>query len=282
MFVCAARHLSFTGAARELHVTQSAVSHQIRDLEARLGVKLFRKSGRSIMLTTLGDSYAKSIANAFDTIASETIRILNVRRPNALHVGAQSSLVSGWILPRLGRFRAAVPGTEIRFITIRQETLPLSSPDVDLELRYGDGCWPEFSTRRIMGERIFPVCSPKLLSKGMPLSRLSDLKYHLLLHDTLNIDWQSWLSHFGVVDVGPDERLSFTHSDVLIQACVKGDSVALGREALVREALRSGILIRPFKESIESTYDYYAVCRREDAERPHIKAFVRWLIEEAA
>ena len=131
-----------------------------------------------------------------------------------------------------------------------------------------------------MREDIFPVCSPKLLDGRHQLKTLSDLKHFDLLHDVATLDWKSFLTHFGVTDVDPERGYGFTQSHFVLQACIDGNGVALGREAIVAEALAKGQLVRPLKESVPSEYSYYIVTREEESDLPHIKSFAAWLIEE--
>ncbi len=280
VFECSARYMSFTRAADALGVTPPAVSHQIKALEDWLGTPLFKRLNRSIKLTKAGELYAPLLTSAFDILVEATNKVLNMGGARILKVAALDSFSAVWLLPRLHRFRERHADLDVRFTTLGQDSDPLSSGSVDLEIRYGHGSWPSLHVREIMREDIFPVCSPKLLDDRHQLKTLSDLKHFDLLHDVATLDWKSFLSHFGVTDVDPERGYGFTQSHFVLQACIDGNGVALGREAIVAEALAKGQLVRPLKESVPSEYSYYIVTREEESDLPHIKSFAAWLIEE--
>ena len=280
VFECSARYLSFTRAADVLGVTPPAVSHQIKALEDWLGTPLFKRLNRTIKLTKAGELYAPLLTNAFDILVEATNKVVNMGGARILKVAALDSFSAVWLLPRLHRFRERHRDLDVRFTTLGQDADPLSSGSVDLEIRYGNGSWPSLHVREIMREDIFPVCSPKLIDAKHPLKTLNDLKTFDLLHDVAALDWKTFLARFGVTDVDPERGYGFNQSHFVLQACIDGNGVALGREAIVAEALASGQLVRPLKESVPSEYSYYIVSREEEAELPHIKAFAAWLIDE--
>ena len=280
VFECSARYLSFTRAADALGVTPPAVSHQIKALEDWLGTPLFKRLNRSIKLTKAGELYAPLLTNAFDILVEATNKVVNMGGARTLKVAALDSFAAVWLLPRLHRFRERYRDLDVRFTTLGQDADPLSSGSVDLEIRYGHGAWPSLHVEEIMREDIFPVCSPKLLNERHPLKTLNDLKHFDLLHDVATLDWKTFLTRFGVTDVDPERGYGFTQSHFVLQACIDGNGVALGREAIVAEALASGQLIRPFKERVPSEYSYFIVTREEESELPHIKSFAAWLVEE--
>lgn len=280
VFECSARYLSFTRAADVLGVTPPAVSHQIKALEDWLGTPLFKRLNRTIKLTKAGELYAPLLTNAFDILVEATNKVVNLGGARTLKVAALDSFSAVWLLPRLHRFRERHHDLDVRFNSLGQDSDPLASGSVDLEIRYGNGSWPSLHVREIMREDIFPVCSPKLIDAKHPLRTLNDLKTFDLLHDVAALDWKTFLARFGVTDVDPERGYGFNQSHFVLQACIDGNGVALGREAIVAEALASGQLVRPLQESVPSEYSYYIVSREEEAELPHIKAFAAWLIDE--
>lgn len=280
VFECAARYLSFTRAADALGVTPPAVSHQIKALEDWLGTPLFKRLNRTIKLTKAGELYAPMLTSAFDILVEATNKVVNMGGARMLRVAALDSFSAVWLLPRLHRFRELHPDLDVRFNSLGQDADPLSSGSVDLEIRYGNGSWPTLHVREIMREDIFPVCSPRLIDAKHPLESLHDLKHFDLLHDVAALDWPTFLARFGVTDIDPDRGYGFTQSHFVLQACIDGNGVALGREAIVAEALARGQLVRPLKESVPSDYSYFIVSREEESDLPHIKAFAKWLIEE--
>ena len=247
VFECAARHLSFTRAADELCVTQAAVSHQIKALEEWVGTPLFKRLNRTIKLTEAGERMVGPLTQALDLMATATRYVLEGGGAPVINVATFDSFSSLWLLPRLHRFRSRYPNIDMRFFAKRSEDA-LTSGDADLEIRYGDGNWNGLSATRLIEEDIFPVCSPRLLESGKPLSVLADLQHHDLLHDVFSIDWRNFLDHFGVPEVDTRRGLGFNHSHLVLQACKAGSGVALGRSALVADDLRQGLLVRPIAE----------------------------------
>ena len=260
VFECAARHLSFTRAADELCVTQAAVSHQIKALEEWLGVRLFERLSRSIKLTDAGALLANPLTEAFDILADATHKALAGENHRVLRISCLDSFTVAWVLPRLSDFKATYPDIDLRFLATRQEEDALSSGDADLEIRYGEGGWPGQTVIELMREDIFPVCSPELLDRSGPVRNVDDLQHFELLHDVLSIDWESFLNHFGA-SFKPTRGTGFTHSHLVLQACMGGNGVALGRSALVQEALRKGLLVRPLDISMPSDFGYFLVHR---------------------
>ncbi len=279
-FEAAARHLSFTRAAQELNVTQAAVSHQVKALEARLGLVLFRRLNRALILTEDGQAYLPPVRDAFDAIAQATRRLEARQSGGVLTVSTMDSFAAAWLVPRLGRFRAAHGHIDVR-ITITDRLVDFAHDDVDLAIRYGRGHYPGLSVVRLLTEDIFPVCSPALLRGDNPLASPADLRHHTLLHDDMREDWRMWLMAAAVADVDPTRGPAFTHSHLVLQAAADGQGVALGRGALVAHDLAAGTLVKPFDISLAADYAYYVVTPTAAAEQPKITAFRDWLLEEA-
>ena len=281
-FEAAARHLSFTRAAAELNVTQAAVSQQVKALEDRLGLSLFRRLNRALRLTDAGQSLFAAANQALDIVAAAVSRLSRLEGAGALTVSTLDSIAVTWLVPRLSRFRELHPDIDVR-ITTTDRLVDFDRDDVDMAIRYGRGTWPGHSVVRLMSEELFPVCSPALLAKGPPLETPADLRHHTLLHDSMREDWRMWLMAAGVGGVvdathGP----AFQRSNLVIQAAVVGLGVALARSALVADELASGRLVKPFDISLPAEFAYYVVCPEDCAERPKIKAFRNWLLAEAA
>ena len=279
-FEAAARHLNFTRAAAELNVTQAAVSHQVKALEERLGLALFRRLNRKLFLTDAGQAFFPPVRDAFDGLAAATERLRTGDSTGALTVSVLPSLAARWLVPRLGRFRVKHPDIDLRL----DPTLGLTDfgrEDVDLAIRMGGGDYPGLHTTRLMGENIFPVCSPALLDGPHPLRGPDDLRHHTLLHDEVHGEWRAWLKVIGVAGVDPARGPIFTDSSMLTEAAMQGQGVALGRGNLVGDALAAGRLIKPFDVSLPHKWAYYVVCPEARAERPKVKAFREWLLAEA-
>ena len=280
-FEAAARHLSFTRAAQELNVTQAAISHQVKALEERLGVSLFRRLNRSLVLTEAGQAYLPAVRDAFDRIDLATAKLKSLDRAGVLTVTVMPSFGAAWLVHRLGRFRVKHPDIDVR-VDPTERLVDFPREDSDIGIRYGRGRWPGLIAERLMSEDVFPVTSPELLLGPHPLRKPSDLRFHTLLHDDFYTDWRTWLLAAGVDDVDPSRGVTFTDSNMVLQAAASGQGVALGRSALAADLLAAGRLVKPFDVSMPLEYAYYVVYPESYAGRPKVKAFRDWLFEEAA
>ncbi len=284
VFEAAARHLSFTRASEELHVTQAAVSHQIKSIEDYLGITLFQRLGRGqgLVLTEAGREYLPAITSALEAIRASTDQVRRVRPKRILNIATLDSIGSRWLLPRLSRFMREHPAVNVRITAAELEEYPLTHALADIELRYGSGEWLDLDAARFMTESIFPVCSPKLVHGPQPVREPSDLRHHTLLHDVMNTEWRDWLTAAGATDVDPERGPGFNHSNLVIQAAEMGEGVALGRGALVLDALVSGALVRPFALTLPAPFAYYVVTAARAAKDPVVRAFCDWVILEGA
>ena len=279
-FEAAARHLSFTRAAEELHVTQAAVSHQIKSLEEDLGIPVFRRLNRALVLTGAGRTLFPAIGEALAIMTSAVDNLHHQDQAGELTVTTMDSFAATWLVPKLGRFRKSSPDIDVR-ITTSDESVDFSRVNVDMAIRYGAGNWPGLSVERLMTEEVFPVCAPSLLQAGPPLTSPADLKNHTLLHDDLRVDWRMWLMATGEKGIDSSKGPGYQHSNLVILAAEQGDGVALARSVLVQGALDSGRLVRPFDIALPGEFAYYMVCPKANLKRPKVKAFRKWLIEEA-
>jgi len=282
-FEAAARHLSFTKAAQELHVTHSAVSHQIKALEEWLGVPLFRRLNRSLVLTEGGQAYARPVREALEKLGEASRALRSREQSGTLTVSVMPSFAAKFLVPRLGSFRHAHPDIDVR-ISASERLVDFAREDVDVAVRSGRGNWPGLRVDRLIRENLFPVCSPKLLSGPVPLKVPADLLQHTLMHDSdwPESMWPRWLAVAGVKVEQLKSSLSFNYSNLMIQAAIDGLGVALSQEALVRDDLASGRLVKPFDIDMPSDYAYYVVTPEAAAERPKVKAFREWLLAEIA
>ncbi len=280
-FEAAARHMSFTKAAEELFVTQAAVSHQIKTLEDALGVKLFKRLNRALLLTEEGQTFIPSVRQALELLMQGVNKISQVEATGALNVSTLPSFAAGWLVARLDRFRKIHPEIDVR-LTAGERLVDFARDDVDMAIRYGQGRYTDLISDRFMEEEVFPVCSPTLLEDGPhPLKTPDDLKYHTLLHDDMKVGWAQWLAAAGIEGVNPNHGPYFDMSALVIQAAIQGQGVALGRSTLAASALESGLLVKPFDLTIPIDYAYFIVCPAEYYNRPKVRAFREWLFEEA-
>ncbi len=277
-FEAAARHQSFTRAADELSVTQTAISHQIKRLEEQLGQRLFIRRNRRLLLTEAAQELLPAVRTAFDGLNAAVEQLSRSDRSGSLTVSTVISFTTKWLVPRLAGFQAAYPEIDVR-ITASADLVDFSRDDVDMAIRYGHGDWPGLRVDRLICEDVFPVCSPSLMRGATPLRRPVDLAHHTLLHVTsYQEDWQVWLTAAGVDGVDYRRGLSFDLAFPALQAAIDGVGVALGRSTMVEADIAAGRLVVPFDVALPLQAAYYVVSPEETAERPKIKAFRDWLL----
>jgi LysR family transcriptional regulator, glycine cleavage system transcriptional activator len=286
-FEASGRHLSFTKAAQELFVTQSALSRQVQALEEALGVPLFVRRHRALALTPAGAAFHRDIAAMLGALVASADAVRGVHRAPGLTLSTTVSFASLWVIPRLPSFRARHPDVEV-YVSADDRLADLDRGGVDLAVRYlPDARAPE-SGVRLFGERMLPVVSPKLMRRGKaPLAKPADLAHHVLLHlddpdgKTPWLDWGVWLAANGEPGLKPAGSLRFKLYDQVIQATVGGQGIALGRVPLIAEYLRDGRLVSPFPKRYDSARGYYAVVAPHAGDRADVAAFVDWLRDEA-
>ncbi|WP_303979753.1 transcriptional regulator GcvA [Dongia mobilis] len=279
-FEAAGRHLSFTLAAEELSLTQGAISRHVRGLEEELGQKLFHRRVRSLELTPQGEAYLGTVRQAFDLLASGSRQVRAARAERRLKVALTASFAANWLLPRLARFTAAHPEIGIDFEPGVQ-IIDLSAEGIDAAIRYGSGTWTGLDATALMQEEVFPVCSPALLAKGLPLAKVADLAQHNLLLSGPRSDWEDWAAAAGLDLKSVPRQTMLYDYNLVLQAALDGMGVALGRRILVEERLRSGELVQPLAQTLRNAMGYYLVtlpARRGDQA---IDAFRAWLRAEA-
>jgi len=282
-FEAAARHLSFTRAAAELNVTQTAISHQIRRLEEQLGLRLFLRKSRTLLLTREAQEYLPAVRAAFDDLRLATERLKRPEKAQLLTVSTVASLAAKWLLPRLAGFQAANPGIEVR-ISSSSHLVDFRREEVDVAIRFGRGRWPGLSATWLMPEDIFPVCSPALPKSGKPLKRPQDLANHTLIHGSLNReDWTLWLTAAGLpTALAQRPGLTFDLSLMALQAAMDGLGVAIARAAYVEADIAAGRLVVPFDVKLPTEAGYYVVAPEETADTPKIAVFRDWLVATVA
>jgi DNA-binding transcriptional LysR family regulator len=288
-FEAAARHLSFTRAASELFLTQSAMSRQIQALEEFLGVPLFERRHKSLALTEAGRVYLRTVGSALDELREATRRLREARTGHVLTVTTTVSFASMWLVPRLARWRKAHPAVDVR-ITATHEVVDMEREGIDLAVR---DCPLENVPKgaiHLVGEHLAPMCSPGYLREakrdGRRVSTPRDLRYHLLLtlHDPKGrwpwLSWAAWFEAMGLEDFAPAGTLAYDQYDQVIQAAMHGQGIALGRVTLASQMLREKKLVALFGQRQQLARAYHAVFARDAADRPEVRAFVEWLREE--
>jgi DNA-binding transcriptional LysR family regulator len=290
-FEAAARHLSFTRAAAELFVTQSAVSRQVIALEEFLGVALFERRHRSLALTGDGQAFYRAIAPVLEQVREATRRARESRRGHVLTVTTTVSFASMWLVPRLGRFRQAHPGVDVR-IAATHEVTDLEREGIDIAIRDCPASRVPPGAIFLAGEHLAAVCSPRYLREsraaGRPLVRPADLSHHILLHlhDPKGrwpwIAWDSWKESNGVPDLTPAGTLTFDQYDQVIHAAELGQGVALGRMSILGQAVRDRRLVTLFGKQQRLARGFHAIFARGADSRPEARRFVEWVRKEVA
>ncbi len=281
-FEAAARHLSFTQAASELNVTQTAISHQIRRLEEELGLRLFIRKNRALALTPKARDYLPGVRAAFNDLRLATDRLLRKDDDHVLTVSTLASLAAKWLLPRLTAFQEAHPGIDVR-ITTSTALVDFKGGDVDAAIRYGRGNWQGLRADWLMADDFFPVCSPALLNGKRPLKCPEDLRDHVLLHTSTNSDdWRQWLTAAGLPsDISRPPGITFDLILMTVQAAIDGIGVAMGRTSYVQDDIAKCRLVVPFKIALPADAGFYLVSPEGVAEPPKLRAFRQWLIASA-
>lgn len=280
-FEAAARHLSFSKAADELHVTHGAVSRAVRNLEDRLGVRLFVRETRAVRLTPIGASYAADVREVLDQLAAATVAATGQQSSGVLNVSTLDSFASKWLVPRLFRFRRSQGDIDVRLSTT-ERLVDFVGDGIDIAIRYGRGQYPGLKAELLLEEVVSPVCSPKLLEGPHPLRVPADLKHHTLIHDDFHIDWAIWLRTAEVEGVDPHRGPRYYASVHAVQAAIQAEGVILGRSALVADDLAAGRLIQPFTFRMPAGLAYYVVYPPRAIQRHKVRAFRDWLMAEAA
>ncbi|MFB6458480.1 transcriptional regulator GcvA [Bradyrhizobium tunisiense] len=279
-FEAAARHLSFTLAASELNVTQTAISHQIRRLEEELGIRLFIRQNRALALTPEARDYLPGVRAAFNDLRLATDRLLRKDDDKVLTVSTLASLAAKWLLPRLTDFQEQHPGIDVR-ITTSASLVDFQRDNVDAAIRYGRGQWPGLRADWLMADELFPVCSPSLLRGDKPLRRPEDLRHHPLLHTSSSNsdDWRLWLTAAGLpADIARHPGITFDMIFMTIQAAIDGIGVAMGRTSYVQDDIAKGRLVVPFKIALPADAGFYLVAPEGRREAPKLMAFRNWML----
>lgn len=285
-FEAAARHLSFTRAADEIALTQSAVSRQIQALEAQLGVALFRRLHRALALTEEGRAFLQATIEALGTIDRAARALKGSGEAQTVVVSTTPGFAGLWLIPRLSSFVAAYPGVDVR-ISTSYTLASLARDGVDVAVRYRSVDLLPTGAVPLFGETVFPVCSPRLLrAAGAALKVPADLAGQTLLRmepDGSNHlqDWGLWLHAMQLIHLKPSAVLHFSSYDQLVQAAVAGQGVALGRVPLIDRLLKAKKLVAPFADPVVSPKGYCMLVATSAARRPEVAAFTAWLQAEA-
>lgn len=278
VFECAARHLSFTRAAEELCVTQAAVSQQVRSLEEHLGLQLFRRLNRALLLTDAGQRYAIAIRQALATIAEATAALAPPpMEGGTLTVSCMPSFAHKWLMPRLGRFLDREPGISLR-VHAGSEVVDFRDDGIHCAVRLGPGRYDGVFTEFLFTEYLTPVCAPAVAER---LRTPEDLLAERLLHDW-GVEWAPWFAAAGLAGREVPRGPEFYDTSMALQAAVDGRGVVIGRTAMIHEDLATGRLVKPFDLQVPHDYSHWFVCPEGHQDHPNIRALRAWLLEESA
>jgi LysR family glycine cleavage system transcriptional activator len=286
-FEAAARHCSFTRAADELFVTQGAVSHQVKLLEEWFGFLLFDRHKRELQLTRKGEEYLPVVRIMLNDLHVATRALLNGDDERALCVSVAESFAVNWLINRLGRFRKRYPNWDIHLASQNQiddlgNVIGEEGPNwVDLRVRYGRGKWPGLHITKLFDEDVFPVCSPELTDPEHPIRQLEDLADYVLIHDDMQMSWESWVRSVGYSKGISAKGPRFSHSHMALQAALNGEGILLGRSVLAQDHLKTGQLVRPIEISVPAEHSYFLLCQERMVGDAKVKAFTAWIMEEA-
>lgn len=299
-FEVAARHLSFKNAARELCVTPTAISHQIKLLEEFLGIELFHRLTRSLELTAEGEAMLPKVREGIECFAA-AVESARVQHPKGrLIVVAPPSFAARWLVPRLKRLYAQEPGLPLHLVgslnaieneeaeaTLAYESVDLREGDSPLAICFGSGDYPGFRVDRLFASDYVAVCSPQLLEGEHPLCHPMDIRHHTLIHDDTignaraRPSWEEWARLAGVTDVDTNAGPHFCDSGLALAAAIDGLGIALASKSIAGAEIAAGRLAAPFKVAVQQPYAYYLVAPEAISGRPAVETFRRWLIEEA-
>jgi len=275
-FEAAARHLNLSRAAEELCVTQAAVSHQVKALEAQLGRALFRRHARGLLLTDEGEALAPVVAQAFERLGAAVAALRDGGPAEVLTVGVVGTFALGFLLERLADFRAGHPRIELRVQT-HNNKVDLAAEGLDLAIRFGDGAWRSLEAEPLLAAPLAPLCDPALAAQ---LKQPEDLGRVPLLRSYRQGDWPAWLAAAGaprVVARGP----VFDASALMVQAALRGEGVALAPPCMFTRELRAGRLVQPFPQTLAAGgYWLTRLLSREPSVA--MRAFAAWLRAECA
>ncbi len=281
-FVEVSRRGSITAAAQALHVTPGAVSQQIRLLEDRLGLALLARERHGMRMTEAGADVYPMLSAAFAQIDKAVDALEAMKTRQSLTVSTVATFAASWLVPRLGRFKERHPHIEVR-VEATPALVDLRRDHVDIALRHGLGDYPGLDVVPLMAPVLVPVAAPGTLAAGAALAGPADCLDHPLLHDADRADWPLWLRAHGVAD-DPRARRGDAFDDdfLLIRAAEAGQGLALVPDAYAREEIAAGRLVQVLDKPWPARFAYYAVSRPGAARRPEVRAFIDWIVEEAA
>lgn len=285
-FDATARFLSFTQAAENLNLSQSAVSQQISLLENRLGLKLFRRLTRRLELTDEGNRLYETVRRCIHDFDNTCAKLMDTQTHGIVTISVGSSFASNWLIPQLSNFHIECPEIDLRIRPSDNLVDLHSDPSIDLAVRFAQGPGQDLVAKSLGTEQVFVVCSPALPVASKLLHSPQDLDgYPLLLNETSEQevgaagDWKNWMAALGLegaFHTGIGTR--FPRSDLLVQAAIHGQGMALVWTTMVQNELRDGRLKKPFGVQYETSNTYFATCTTESYAKPKVRSVIDWMI----
>ncbi len=276
-FEAAGRLLSFTLAAHELNVTQAAVSHQIKLIEGYLDVTLFVRTPRKLVLTEQGRALLPDIIEAFDKLSNAIGAVRQEPSSKMISVRLAPSFAAKWLSPRLKYFWLQHPEIDL-CLYHANPAVEFDREEIDIAVTYGKGDWPGVVADPILSLDFYPVCTPAFMTNDRPLSNIDNLRYYSLLHDANYECWSDWLKLARIEGINANKGTIIDDTNVLIQAAVDGQGVALGSTTFVQDLLDSGKLVKPFDITLVNEFAYYVVCPEAHLKNSSVQAFKNWLL----
>ena len=285
-FEAVGRYLSFSKAADELNVTPGAISQQVRGLEDFLEIKLFKRRNRSIVLTDSGQVFLPLLSDGFAGISAAVDSVRRSQGDEPLTISAAPSFTAKWLIPRLCKFQALHPEIDVR-IDASSRLVDFAREDIDVGIRFGTGEVEGLDSIYLFSYDLIPVCSPDLMHEGKAVHDLSDIRHHTLLHsqdtdfDPSFPDWAMWLATAGVDDVDASRGMFFSQGEMVIEAAIEGQGIALGASVMVAGAIESGRLVQPFETRLPVRLSFHLITTRQKWGNPKISAFRQWILDES-
>lgn len=279
-FEAAARLGSFNLAAEELFVTPSAVSHQVKSLEGFLGIPLFRREKRRVILTVAGEKYLSSVEHALDEIDLATRRLIATPNTSVVNIGVTPAFLTRWLVPRIRDFQELHPDVELR-LSASTGKIDFYHSDTDMAVYFGRGGWDATEAYFLQGVTLVPVCSPKLLEGKYPLNKPHDLRHHTLLRvSSRPVEWKQVLDQAGIPRSAMKTSMTFSSTSLALGGAMEGAGVALTDSSLVERELKYGQLIIPFDLVLETPNAFYLVYQKGRQLNHGMKAFRDWIFNE--
>lgn len=282
-FDAVVRHKGIAGAAQELSVTPSAISHRLRQIEAELGLKLFRREGRRLALTKAGERLAAPLSDGLEIISQAISDNRNIERDRPLTISMLQNIAVNWFLPRLSRFTAKNPDIEVRLL-LTAEYVDFHPETADMAIRYSTGPWPDLHSDLLLADRLTPLCSPSFLAENGPFRHPRRLRdFPLITSNTRTTDdWSLWFRSVGVeTSLSQLHMIELDSTHLSMQAAANGLGFAIAGLHLAEPMLSRGVLIAPINQSVVERSRYYCVCPVDWRNRDKIKRMRNWLLTEA-